>query len=107
MLLCADDGSLRAGALLQNGRGGTLASAADVHTGDWDAVCRDEDARVERSDSLAGLRPGRIRLEVMPEHTGGADSAAAALETAGYRLARVPRPAQPVPSFPAHLGELP
>jgi len=106
MLLCADDGSLRAGALLQNGRGGTLASAANVHTGDWDAVCRDEDARVELWDSLAGLRPGRIRLEVMPEHTGGADSAAAALETAGYRLVRVPGPASPFLALPPDWDDL-
>src|SRR4051794_19599167 len=45
MLLCADDGSLRAGALLQNGRGGALAAAAKVPTRGLGARGRGEGAR--------------------------------------------------------------
>ena len=54
--LHGEDGRLRAAALLRRTRFGGLAAAANVHSGDWDAVAEDDDARAELWD---GPRAGR------------------------------------------------
>jgi CelD/BcsL family acetyltransferase involved in cellulose biosynthesis len=84
----ADDGSLRAGALLHSGRG-RLAAAANVHSGDWNGLARDEDARAELWAAVARQGAGRIHLQGLPDGAEGTRSACAELERAGYRVARV------------------
>src|SRR3954462_7159370 len=72
LLLRAPNGRLDAGAFFARG-GHDLTSAANVHSGDWDAVARDEDARAELWEALGELGGNRIRLVGIPEHAGAAD----------------------------------
>jgi CelD/BcsL family acetyltransferase involved in cellulose biosynthesis len=105
LLVTDDDDALCAGALLQRRRG-RLAAAANVHSGDWDAVSRDGEAQAELWDAVAGLRASRVALDAMPEHAGGADVATSALEQAGYRVFRLARPSSPYLALPPSWDEL-
>src|SRR5436190_22146465 len=103
LLLRETDGQLEAGAFLERNAHG-LTSAANVHSGDWDAVARDENARVELWEALGELRANRIRLMGIREHVGAAGAAEAALEKAGLRLVRGQHPLSPSLSPPATWG---
>src|SRR2546425_1255511 len=66
LVLQDSDGSLCAGALLLAARG-RLSSAANIHSGAWDAVARDDDALGELWSALAHQRAARVRLAGMLE----------------------------------------
>lgn len=105
LVLCDADGSLRAGALLRRTRAG-LAAAANVHSGDWDGVARDEQARRELWEALAAIGAARVHLQAMPEHRAGARLACEALQRAGYRVLGVPGPFCPWLALPSSFQEL-
>jgi len=105
VLLCDSDGSLRAGALLAQTRG-RVAAAANVHSGDWNGIARDEDARAELWAALAALGAARVHLQAMPENAQGTRSACGELERAGYRVLQVPGPFSPWLSLPSSWEEL-
>jgi CelD/BcsL family acetyltransferase involved in cellulose biosynthesis len=106
LLLREDDGSLAAGALLEGDRGKALSSAANVHSGDWDAVARDERARTELWDALGELGANRITLDAIREDAGKADAAGAALRRAGYRIVQGHGALSPWLDLPATWEEL-
>jgi CelD/BcsL family acetyltransferase involved in cellulose biosynthesis len=106
MVLHGTDGSLRAGACLQPMRGGWLACAANVHSGDWDVLARDEAARAELWAAVTRLGANRIHLQAMPERAEGTRLACEELERAGYRTVRVPGPFCPWLALPASWEEL-
>jgi len=98
--LRGDNGALEAGAFLERGARG-VTSAANVHSGDWDAVARDDNARTELWEALGELDENCIRLLGIPEQGGAADAAEAALQKAGYRIVRENRPPSPSLQLPA------
>jgi Acetyltransferase (GNAT) domain len=104
LLLSETDGSLAAGAFFE-ARGNELTSAANVHSGDWDAVSRDEDARDQLWEELGELPVRCLRLLGMPE-AGGADAAEVALQRAGYRVVRDHGSLSPWLHLPATWEEL-
>jgi CelD/BcsL family acetyltransferase involved in cellulose biosynthesis len=55
-------GSLRAGACCRRLAGGRLAAAANAHSGDWDVVAGDPQARRALWQALAGLGAGAVHL---------------------------------------------
>jgi hypothetical protein len=77
-LLRGADGSLEAGALLER-TDNDLTSAADVYSGDGDAVAQDENARTELWEALGRVGENYIRLVGIPEQRGRADAAETAL----------------------------
>ncbi len=99
------DGSLRAGAFLHRRRGG-LAAAANIHSGDWNGLARDEEARAELWAAVAGMGASRIHLRAMPARAQGTRSACEALEQAGYWLVCVPGPRCPWLALPNSWEEL-
>ncbi len=103
--LSDDDGSLRAGAFVHRARG-RLAACANVHSGDWDALARDDEARSELWEALAGLGAQRVHLQAMDEHRSGVGPACASLREAGYRVLCVPGPFCPWMSLPGSWEEL-
>lgn len=105
MALQDDDGSLRAGAFLQR-TGGKLVAAANVHSGDWDGLARDERSRAELWDALTALGVGRIHLQGLPEQTEGTHALCDSLAKAGYSVVRVPGPFCPWLELPATWEEL-
>jgi CelD/BcsL family acetyltransferase involved in cellulose biosynthesis len=105
LLLSETDGSLAAGAFLE-ARGNNLTSAANVHSGAWDVVSRDEDARAQLWQALGELPARCLRLHGIPEQAGGADAAEVALQRAGYRVVRDNRPPSPWLGLPTTWEEL-
>jgi CelD/BcsL family acetyltransferase involved in cellulose biosynthesis len=104
-LLRERDGSLRAGAFLHRTRG-RLAASANVHSGDWDVLARDERSREELWSQIAALRVGHVHLQAMPEGAVGTRAACDALRGAGYRVLCVPGPFCPWLALPASFEEL-
>ncbi len=105
LLLEDADGSLRAGAFLHRS-GGRLAAAANVHSGDWNAVAVDQRARAELWAALAELGANRVQLGGLPELAEGTASLAEALARNGYSVARVPGPFCPWLDLPGSWEEL-
>ena len=103
MVLQDTDGSLRAGAFLSKRRGG-FAAAANIHSGDWNGLARDEEARAELWAAIAQTGANRIHLRALPTQAQGTRSACEALEQAGYRLVCVPGPRCPWLALPRYLG---
>jgi CelD/BcsL family acetyltransferase involved in cellulose biosynthesis len=97
--------SLRGGAFLHR-TGGRLAAAANVHSGDWNALARDEHARTELWAAIARLGARRVHLQAMPERAQGTHSACEELERAGYKVVRVPGPFCPWLPLPSSWEEL-
>jgi CelD/BcsL family acetyltransferase involved in cellulose biosynthesis len=106
MLLRGDDGSLEAGTLFEAKRRNALSAAANVHSGDWDAVARNEKARRELWEALGDLGATRISLLGIPEQAGRADSVEASLQRAGYRVIRTYAALSPWLALPASWEEL-
>jgi hypothetical protein len=104
-LLPGADGSLEAGALLER-TDNDLTSAADVYSGDGDAVAQDENARTELWEALGRVGENYIRLVGIPEQRGMADAAEAALLRASYRVVRDHRPLSPCLDSPTTWEEL-
>jgi CelD/BcsL family acetyltransferase involved in cellulose biosynthesis len=105
LLSCDDAGALRAGAFLCRSRG-RLAAAANVHSGDWDAVSCDASARDQLWEALAALGARRVHLQAMPEGARGTGVARGELQRAGYRVLSVPGPFCPWLTLPASFDEL-
>jgi CelD/BcsL family acetyltransferase involved in cellulose biosynthesis len=105
MVLKDADGSLRAGTFLYR-KGGRLVAGANVHSGDWDGLACDEDARTELWAAVAQLGANRIHLQGLPEHTEGTQSLCDALAGAGYSVVRVPGPFCPWLELPSSWEEL-
>ncbi len=105
LTLLADDGTLRAGALLyRNGR--RLTAAANVHSGDWGAVARDEPAREELWRALAALGANRVQLYGLMQQQPDTGALREALRTAGYSVAEAPGPFCPWLALPPTYDEL-
>jgi len=106
MVLHDSDGSLRAGACLQSTRGNGLASTANVHSGDWDVLARDESAREELWAAIVERGASRIHLQGMPEHVAGTRFLCEELERSGYRTVRKPGPFSPWLALPTSWEEM-
>jgi CelD/BcsL family acetyltransferase involved in cellulose biosynthesis len=105
LVLLDADGSLRAGAMLHRSRG-RLAAGANVHSGDWDMLARDESARAALWTAAFQMGATRIHLQAMPARTAQTRSARAALERAGYRVVPVEGPFCPWLALPSSWEEL-
>lgn len=99
------DGSLRAGAFLCR-TGGRLSAAANVHSGDWDVLARDEHARAELWAAVARQGASRIHLQGLFEESQSARSVCEELDRAGCSTVRVPGPFCPWLELPATWEEL-
>jgi CelD/BcsL family acetyltransferase involved in cellulose biosynthesis len=106
MVLRDGGGALRAGACLQRRRGGGLASAANVHSADWDVLARDESARREMWAAIVRMGGNRIELQGMPAREDGSEYLCGALTAAGYRVLHVLGPMSPWLALPSSWDEL-
>lgn len=105
LVLRGAGGDLLAGAALRRARGG-LEAAANIHSGDWDVVAADDDARSSLWRELTALRPSGLRLEGLVGAAAETATARRCLRDAGYRLserARAPSPRMPLPATEAEL----
>ncbi len=100
-----EHGLLRAGAFLQRS-GGLLASAANVHSGAWNALARDEAARTELWSALAEIKANRIQMQGLPHGAEGTQALSGELARAGFRVAEVPGPFCPWLELPPTWEEL-
>jgi CelD/BcsL family acetyltransferase involved in cellulose biosynthesis len=105
LVLLDADGSLRAGGMLHRRRG-RLAAGANVHSGDWDMLARDESARAALWAAASEMGATRIHLEAMHARTAQTRSACAALEQAGYQIVPVEGPFCPWLALPSTWEEL-
>jgi CelD/BcsL family acetyltransferase involved in cellulose biosynthesis len=105
LLLLDGDGSLCAGALLYR-RAGRLAAAANVHSGDWDALARDEDSRAALWAAALDMGANRIHLQAMPARAQGTRAVSEELERRSYRVVRVAGPHSPWLALPAGWEDL-
>jgi CelD/BcsL family acetyltransferase involved in cellulose biosynthesis len=104
-VLLDERGTLLAGALLR--RSGTrVSSAANVHSGDWDAVARDERSRAELWRTIAGTSANRVQVQGLPQASDGTAALREALARAGFRVAEVPGPFCPWLDLPETYDEL-
>src|SRR4051812_7712608 len=98
------DGGLRAGAFLGRSGSGLLAPAND-HSGDWDALAADEEARNAVWKVVAGMGAPVLTLPAM--HEAAAERVAREiLRPAGYRVVAERGPASPFLELPATYDEL-
>ena len=100
MVLCDGGGSLRAGACLRSTRGNGLASAANVHSGDWDVLARDDDARRELWAAIVERGASHMHLQSLPGHAADTRSLCGELERSGYHTVRKPGPFSPWLALP-------
>ncbi|HEX8714351.1 MAG TPA: GNAT family N-acetyltransferase, partial [Solirubrobacteraceae bacterium] len=100
-----EHGALRAGALLRRD-GARLAAAANVHSGDWNAVARDERSRAELWRAVAETGANRVHIEGLPHGADGTLALRDALAHAGFRVAEVPGPFCPWLDLPPSFDEL-
>jgi CelD/BcsL family acetyltransferase involved in cellulose biosynthesis len=105
IVLHESDGSLRAGAFLHR-EGRRMESCANVHSGDWNGLARDEKARAELWAAVARQKVNRIRLQALPADEPATGSARQQLERAGYRVVFVPGPFAPHLTLPRSWDEL-
>jgi CelD/BcsL family acetyltransferase involved in cellulose biosynthesis len=98
-------GSLRAGACCRRLPGGRLAAAANEHTGDWDVVAGDEQARGALWQALAGLGAAAVDLPAI-RRRASLDHAAQALTGAGYRSVEVSGVRSPYLELPGSFEDL-
>jgi CelD/BcsL family acetyltransferase involved in cellulose biosynthesis len=105
LTLLAEDGALRAGALLQRS-GGRVMAASNVHSGDWGIVAREEQAREELARAIAALGVDRVQLYGLMQREPGTGALREALRGAGYSVAETPGPFCPWLELPASYEEL-
>jgi CelD/BcsL family acetyltransferase involved in cellulose biosynthesis len=98
-------GSLRAGACCRRLRGDRLAAAANAHTGDWDVVATDPQARRALWQALAGLGAGAVHLAGIRSRAS-LDEADQELRNGGYSTARATGVRSPYLELPATWEEL-
>ena len=104
-VLRGPDGDLLAGAALRRTRHG-LEAAANVHSGDWDVVAKDDQARAGMWRGMLEAGPTALRLEGLVGDAPGTDVARRALRDAGYRLSERSRAPSPRMALPADGGDL-
>ena len=104
VLTVREDGTLRAAAFL--GRDGTrLTAPANDHSGDWDALAADEDARKGVWEQVARMGIPVLVLPAM--HEAAAERLAReVLQPAGYRVVAERGPESPYLELPASYDEL-
>jgi CelD/BcsL family acetyltransferase involved in cellulose biosynthesis len=105
LVLLDEHGALRAGALVQLA-GARLSAAANVHSGAWNAVARDEPARAELWAALAECKANRIQVQGLPDASEGTLALSAALRRAGFSVAEIPGPFCPWLELPPSMEEL-
>src|SRR2546421_2897647 len=95
---------LRAAALL--GRSGPrLTAPANDHTGDWDVLAADDEARSAVWDAVAGIGAPVLALPAMYEATAER-LAREVLQPAGYRVVAERGPESPYLTLPASYDDL-
>jgi len=98
------NGELRAAALLAR-NGARLTAPANDHSGDWDALAADDDARQAVWGRVTGAGAPALVLPAM--HEAAADRVAReALRPAGYRVVAEHGPDSPYLDLPATYDEL-
>ena len=97
-------GAVRAGTLLMRDRG-RLASATNVHSGDWSVLAREQSAHAEVWRAIAEMGATRVRLEGLLEARGEDRLARSQLERAGYRVVQVEGPFSPWVELPSSWEE--
>lgn len=105
LVLRDDEGRLVAGAFCRRRRH-RLESAANLQSGDWDAVGRDETARRALWAALAQLAPARVRLGQMIAAADATGIARDELAKAGFRVFRQGGPRSPYLPLPGTWPEL-
>jgi CelD/BcsL family acetyltransferase involved in cellulose biosynthesis len=98
-------GALRAGACCRRLAGGRLAAAANAHTGDWDVVAADPQARRALWQALAGLGAGAVHLPGIRSRAS-LDEADQELRASGYSTVRAAGIRSPYLELPASWEEL-
>jgi CelD/BcsL family acetyltransferase involved in cellulose biosynthesis len=98
-------GALRAGACCRRLAGGRLAAAANAHTGDWDVVAADPQARRTLWQALAGLGAGAVHLPGIRSRAS-LDEADQELRASGYSTVRAAGIRSPYLELPASWEEL-
>jgi CelD/BcsL family acetyltransferase involved in cellulose biosynthesis len=98
-------GSLRAGACCRRLAGGRLAAAANAHTGDWDVVATDPQARRAIWQALAGLGAGAVHLPGIRSRAS-LDEADQELRARGYSTVQATGVRSPYLELPATWDEL-
>jgi CelD/BcsL family acetyltransferase involved in cellulose biosynthesis len=87
-------GDVRAGTLMMRERG-RLASAANVHSGEWCVLGREPSACAAVWQEISAMGAPRVHLETLPEARGEGVLARAQLEQAGYRVVSIDGPFSP------------
>jgi CelD/BcsL family acetyltransferase involved in cellulose biosynthesis len=105
LVLRDDRGRLVAGAFCRRRRH-RLESCANLQSGDWDAVARDERARRALWVSLAELAPARVRFGQMIATADATTIASDELVKAGFRVFRQGGPRSPYLPLPGTWAEL-
>ena len=98
-------GSLRAGACCRRLAGGRLAAVANAHTGDWDVVAADPQARRALWQALAGLGDRAVHLAAIRSRAS-LDEADQELRNAGYTTVRATGVRSPYLELPGTWEEL-
>jgi CelD/BcsL family acetyltransferase involved in cellulose biosynthesis len=98
-------GSLRAGACCRRIAGGRLAAAANAHTGDWDVVATDPQARRALWQALAGLGAGAVHLPGIRSRAS-LEEADSEFRARGYRTVQATGIRSPYLELPATWEEL-
>jgi CelD/BcsL family acetyltransferase involved in cellulose biosynthesis len=106
MVLHDRDGSIRAGACLSPLRANGMTSAANVHSGMWDVLARDEAARAQLWSAIAGLGANRLHLRGLPQAGPSEPLVREDLRRAGYRVLSTPGPFSPWLKLPGTWEEL-
>lgn len=99
------EGSLSAGAFMLRS-GGVLSAAANVHSGDWSTLARNEDARAELWSAITKLGAGRIHLQGMQADARSTQAACRELASGGYSVASQPGPFCPWLELPSSFDQL-
>jgi CelD/BcsL family acetyltransferase involved in cellulose biosynthesis len=105
LVLRDDRGALRAGACCRRLPGRRLAATANAHTGDWDVVATDDQARRALWQALAGLGASAVELAAIRSRTS-LEQAGQELRAAGYRTVEVTGIASPYLELPGTWEEL-
>jgi CelD/BcsL family acetyltransferase involved in cellulose biosynthesis len=105
LLLRDERGSLRAGACCRRLTGGRLAAAANEHTGDWDVVATDDQARRALWRAVARLGAGAVDLAAIRSRAS-LDQAGQELRAAGYSTVEVTGVRSPYLELPRTWDDL-
>ncbi len=105
LLLRREDGSLLAGACCQR-KGRQLRAAADVHTGDWDVVAADDEARKSMWRQIVHHDVGRLHLAALRDDPSSVGIAREVLEHEGFGVLVLEDELSPYLELPRSWNEL-